>query len=102
MNVAAGVLKKTMQIFAEAQAAVRQLPSNYQANCTAKIAEVAELHKKATNEQKTIYFEKDLSDGELPKPDVQNFVKLEKTLDDLDSKQPIEDKLRHIVPPAVR
>lgn len=33
---------------------------------------------------------------------MQNFVKLDMILDDLNSKLPIEDKLRHIVPPAVR
>jgi hypothetical protein len=33
---------------------------------------------------------------------MQNFVKMEPLLDSLQSKLPIEEKLRHIVPPQVR
>lgn len=33
---------------------------------------------------------------------MQNFVKLEPALDNIQAKIPIEDKLRHIVPPEVR
>jgi hypothetical protein len=33
---------------------------------------------------------------------MQNFVKLEALAEDINGKIPIEDKLRHIVPPAVR
>ncbi len=33
---------------------------------------------------------------------MQNFVKLDAVLEDLNGKIPFEDKLRHIVPPAVR
>lgn len=35
-------------------------------------------------------------------PDLQNFVKMEPMLDSLSAKLPIEEKLRHIVPPQVR
>ena len=33
---------------------------------------------------------------------MQNFVKLEQVFESLNDKLPIEDKLRHIVPPPVR
>lgn len=52
------------------------------------------------SENKSIYFEKELTD--VPRPDMQNFVKLEQVFENLNSKLNLEDKLRHIVPPPVR
>lgn len=49
-----------------------------------------------------MYFEKETPEAQIPKPDMQNFVKLDAVLEDLSSRLAIEDKLRHIVPPAVR
>jgi hypothetical protein len=60
------------------------------------------MRDKAVNENKTIYFEKETPVEQIPKPDMQNFVKLEALAEDINGKLPIEDKLRHIVPPAVR
>lgn len=60
------------------------------------------MRDKAINENKTIYFEKEMPESQIAKPDMQNFVKLDAVLEDLNGKLPIEDKLRHIVPPAVR
>jgi hypothetical protein len=58
--------------------------------------------EKAINENKTIYFEKEVPEAQIPKPDLQNFVKLDAVLEDLNTKLSMEDKLRYIVPPAVR
>lgn len=54
---------------------------------------------KAIDENKTIYFERELPIDSVPKPDLQNFVKLEPALENIQTKIPLEDKLRHIVPP---
>ena len=67
-----------------------------------KYADVVKIKDKAINENKTIYFEKELAEALIPKPDLQNFVKLDTVLDDLNQKLGLEDKLRYIVPPAVR
>lgn len=56
--------------------------------------------EKAEKDNKTVYFEKE--PGDVPRPDMQNFVKLEPVLEDLNNKLNLEDKLRHIVPPPVR
>ena len=58
------------------------------------------MRDKAISENKSIYFEKELTD--VPRPDMQNFVKLEQVFENLNSKLNLEDKLRHIVPPPVR
>lgn len=57
---------------------------------------------KANKDNKSIYFERETPIDQLPKLDGQNFVKLEPALDNVLAKLPIEDKLRHIVPPEVR
>ena len=60
------------------------------------------LRDKAINENKTIYFEKEMPIEQVPAPAAQNFVKMEAVMDNLQGKLAIEDKLRHIVPPQVR
>ena len=64
--------------------------------------DITKLRDKAINENKTIYFEREPPESQVPKPDMQNFVKLEPVLGDINGKLNLEDKLRHIVPPAVR
>ena len=64
--------------------------------------DVEKFRDKAINENKTIYFEKEVPVSAIPKPDMQNFVKLDAVLEDLNGKSPLEEKLRHIVPPQVR
>ncbi len=66
------------------------------------MTEVNKDANKAIDENKTIYFEKEMAEAEIQKPDAQNFVKLEPTTDDVNTNHPIENKLRFIVPPAVR
>ncbi len=60
------------------------------------------MREKAVKENKTIYFEKEIPMDQIPRPDAQNFVKMEPVLDSLQGTLAIEEKLRHIVPPQVR
>lgn len=57
---------------------------------------------KAIKDNKSIYFERETPVDQIPKPDCQNFVKMEAVFDNVQVKMPLEDKLRHIVPPEVR
>ena len=102
MGRAVGYFKKAALEFERAKPVVALVPSNYQDNFNTKYADLVKLRDKAINENKTIYFEKELSVEAIPKPDAQNFVKMEAVMDNLQGKLPIEDKLRHIVPPQVR
>jgi len=63
---------------------------------------LAKVLAKASNENKTIYFEKEVPVAQIPKPDLQNFVKLEAVLGEISEKLQMEEKFRYIVPPAVR
>lgn len=78
------------------------IPSSYQDNFNNKYTEICKLRDKAIKDNKSIYFERETPIDQIPKPDCQNFVKLEPALDNIQAKMPIEDKLRHIVPPEVR
>ena len=102
MGRVVSLYKKCFAEFERAKPVVGQIPSNYLDNYNAKMAEVVVKRDKAINENKTVYFEKEIPIEQLPKPDCQNFVKLEPTLGDLSGKLAIEEKLRHIVPPQVR
>lgn len=102
MGKAVSYLKATTQIFDKAKLSLSSIPPNYADNFNKKMEELAKVRDKAITENKTIYFEKEIPFEQLPKPDCQNFVKLEATLGDLQVKHPLEDKLRHIVPPQVR
>ena len=102
MGRAVGYFKKTSAEFERAKAVVALVPSNYQDNFNTKYADVVKLRDKAINENKTIYFEKELALEQVTAPAAQNFVKLEAVMENLQGKLAIEDKLRHIVPPYVR
>lgn len=66
------------------------------------MGEICKMRDKAIKDNSSIYFEREPPLDSLPKPDCQNFVKMEPLLENLNEKLPIEDKLRHIVPPEVR
>lgn len=103
MGRVVALLKKTVAELDRAKPVVATIPSNYQDNFNAKYADVCKLRDKALNDNKTIYFERETPQEQLPKPDLQNFVKLEPLLGDiLQGKLGIEEKLRHIVPPQVQ
>lgn len=100
MGKAVSMFKRTALEFEKAKSVVTQIPSNYQDNYNQKCADVAKMRDKSTNENKTIYFEREVPPESLPAPDAQNFVKLEPF--EIQSKLAVEEKLRHIVPPQVR
>jgi hypothetical protein len=102
MGRVVGYFKKTAAEFERAKGIVTLIPSSYQDNFNTKYADVVKMRDKAINENKTIYFEKELGFDQITPPAAQNFVKLEPMMESLHLKLPIEDKLRHIVPPQVR
>jgi len=102
MGLAVGYFKAVIAQLDEAKRVVALVPSNYQDNFNAKYAEIAALRDKALKDNKSIYFERETPVDQIPKPDCQNFVKLEAALENIQAKLPVEDKLRHIVPPEVR
>ena len=83
MGIAVSFFKKATAELDKAKAVVTLVPSNYQDNFNNKYAEVCKLRDKAINENKTIYFDREVPIEKIPKPDMQNFVKLEPALDNI-------------------
>ena len=100
MGLAVAYFKKVKALMDNAKSVCQMIPSNYLENFNAKIKDIKNILEKAEKDNKTIYFES--VPGGVPRPDMQNFVKLEPVFEDLNSKLNLEDKLRHIVPPPVR
>ena len=57
---------------------------------------------KATDDNKKIYYEPRVPIEELPTVDPQNFASMTSMADELNARAEIDEKLRHVVPPAVR
>ena len=57
---------------------------------------------KATDDNKKIYYEPRVPIEELPPVDPQNFVSITSMADEINGRSEIDEKLRHVVPPAVR
>lgn len=102
MGRVVALYQKAQAEFDKAKPVVAMIPSNYQENFNNKYADLQKFHAKAKNENDTIYFEKVIPLEQLPPIEFQNFVKMDSSLDDINGKQAIEEKLRHIVPPNVR
>lgn len=77
MGKCVSLFKKTVAEFDKAKPMMSLIPSNYQDNFNNKYAEICKGRDKAINENKTIYFEQEIPLDQIPKPDCQNFVKLE-------------------------
>ncbi len=77
MGLAISYLKATLAILDEAKNIVLQIPANYQDNYNSKYKTIAELRDKALKDNKSIYFEREVPLDKVPKPDCQNFVRLE-------------------------
>lgn len=60
MGKVVSLLKKTAAEFERAKPVVGLIPSNYQDNYNAKYIEVCKLRDKAINENKTIYFDREI------------------------------------------
>jgi hypothetical protein len=102
MGKVVSLWKRTAAEFDRAKPVIGLIPSNYQDNFNTRYAEVVAQRDKAIKENNTIYFDREIPLDQVPKPDCQNFVKLEPALDNITGKLAIEEKLRHIVPPQVR
>ena len=57
---------------------------------------------KAVDDNKKIYYEPKIELSDMPSLDPQNFVNLTPMTDEINAKPDLDEKLRHIVPPAVR
>lgn len=99
MGKAISNLNAALTIFNRAKPVISSIPSNYGENFNHKYNDVTKLKDSANNENKSIYFEKEIPFDQLPKLDCQNLVKLETPSEGIDAKIALEDKLRHIVPP---
>jgi hypothetical protein len=68
MGKVVGYFKKAAAEFDRAKGIVSLIPSSYQDNFNAKYADVVKLRDKALNENKTIYFEKELNIDQITPP----------------------------------
>ena len=57
---------------------------------------------RAIEDNKKIYYEPNIPTSEMPKLDPQNFVNLMPMNEEINMRPEIDDKSRHIIPPAVR
>lgn len=96
------MLKTTVAKFDEAKPFVNVLGGAYKVNFDKTYAEVVALRDKMAQENKSVYYENEPSPDDCPKPDPQNFVKTMPMLEVLNELSPLDEKLRHLVPPAVR
>ena len=101
MALAAAYGKITLEKFETAAPFVNQLGGAYKANYDKKVQETREVQAKAENDNKKIYYEADVPTSECPKADPQNFVNLVSVADELNKVPDLDEKLRHLVPPAV-
>ncbi|CDW88356.1 programmed cell death 6-interacting protein [Stylonychia lemnae] len=95
-------LNAAISTFEGVKSIISSLPQSYQDNFNSKLSEAIKLREQANNDNKTIYFEKEIPLDKLPRPDSQNLVKYEPPSEDIDLKISLQDKLRFIVPPQIR
>jgi hypothetical protein len=72
------------------------------ANYQSKLTEVSTLLKKADEENRNIFYEKEPAANDVVKPDPKNFVKMEDCTAMLSKASDLDAKLRHLIPPQVR
>ena len=99
---AVAMLKVTVAKFDECKVFVNVLGGAYKANFDKIYGETVALRDKMIVENRSIYYDSEPDFESLPKPDPQNFVKLVPVLEALNAPVPLENSLRHLVPPAVR
>jgi hypothetical protein len=80
MGLAVALLKATAFMMDKAKAVVLTIGANYQDNFNIKFKEITTLRDKAVKDNSSIYFERETPIDQLPKPDCQNFVKMEDIL----------------------
>ena len=101
MNLAQGYGKLCQEVFDEAKPFVNVLGGAYKQNFDKKYAEAVEITKKADTENNKIFYESIIPASELPVLDPQNFVNLTSVAAELEKTPELDNKLRHLIPPAV-
>jgi len=82
------------------QTIASQVPSNYQGTYKSRLQEAQALLKAVTDENNRIYLEPIVKEENLKKPEAQSFVKFDMSIiDSLSQTSPLDEKMRHIVPP---
>lgn len=99
---AVAMLKVTVAKFDDAKPFVNTLGGAYKANFDKTYNETVAKLQQMIQENKTVYYDSEPPLDELPKPDPQNFVKTIPMLDAVNMLPPLDNQLRHLVPPAVR
>jgi len=102
MNKAVAYLTVCVQKFTDAKPFAEACGGPYLANFTAKFAEGQRMLAKATDDNKKIYYEPRIAIEDLPTVDPQNFASMTSMQDEINAKPELDEKLRHVVPPAVR
>ena len=102
MNKAMAYLTVCVQKFTEAKPFAEACGGGYLSNFTGKFTEAQRMLDKATDDNKKIYYEPRVPIEELPPVDPQNFVSITSMADEINGRSEIDEKLRHVVPPAVR
>ena len=77
MGQCVAYLKIAISKLQQSEQNVKGAGSNYMTNYQSKMAEVSALLKKADEENRNIYYEKEPQPNEVDKPDPKNFVKME-------------------------
>ncbi len=98
----AAMLKIAVAKFEEAKPFVTMLGGAYKANFDKTFGEAVALRDQMIKENKTVYYESEPNPDDCPKPDPKNYVKTVSLADVLNVLSPLDEKLRHLVPPAVR
>jgi hypothetical protein len=99
---AVAMLRVTVAKFDEAKPFVNTLGGAYKVNFDKTYGETVANLQRMTQENKTVYYDSEPSLEDLPKPDPQNFVKMVSMAEVINSLPPLDNQLRHLVPPAVR
>mmetsp|Transcript_10576 Transcript_10576/g.13081 ORF Transcript_10576/g.13081 Transcript_10576/m.13081 type:complete len:85 (+) Transcript_10576:882-1136(+) len=83
MNLAVAYLTVCVEKFTDAKGYAEACGGAYLANFTGKFQEAQAMLAKAIDDNKKIYYEKNIPTSELPKLDPQNFVNLIPMSDEL-------------------
>jgi len=96
------MLKLTVAKFEEAKPFANVVGGSYKANFDKTYGETVLLRDKMIDENRKVYYEAEADPESVPKPDPQNFVKTISIAEVLNASTPLDNQLRHLVPPAVR
>ena len=102
MNKAVAYLTVCVEKYTDAKPFAEACGGVYLSNFNTKYEEAKTMLAKAIDDNKKIYYEPNIPTAELPKPDPQNFVSLQSMSEEINARPQLDDKLRHVVPPAVR